>query len=257
MIRRLFRWTLYLFIALVVLFVAAILLLDTAARTLIEDRIRKQTGLDVKVGHCRVGLNRSTVTLENLTLNNTAEFGGGPFLEIPELHLEIHRTDLGAGKLHFRLVRLNVAQIHVVQRKDGLTNLRAFQQRRPALATDSAGVSLQPSGTSPRNLNANFPGFDHIDMFNLTLGSADYVSLQDPSRNREALLNIRNQIYQNVFAKDLESIFVALSLKKRAEFLVEGFLPSAAARDSSLDGRPKRQLLENAALPVKKEPLKK
>ncbi len=249
MIRRLFRWTLYLFIALVVLFVAAILLLDTAARALIENRIRKQTGLEAKVGHCRVGLNRSTLTLENLTLNNTAEFGGGPFLEIPELHLEIHRQDLGAGRLHFRLVRLNVARIHVVQRKDGMTNLRAFQQEHPAPPPGSANVSTKAAGGSP--------GFDRIDMFNLTLGRADYVSLQDPSRNREAPLNVRNQIYQNVFANDLESIFIALALKKRAEFLVEGFLPIASARNGAHAGEPTRQLLEEAASPLKKDPLKK
>ena len=42
--RRLFRWALYLFILLVVLFVAGILLLNTIVKQIMESRLRRLDG---------------------------------------------------------------------------------------------------------------------------------------------------------------------------------------------------------------------
>jgi len=56
LIRRLFRWALYLFILLVVLIVAAILSLDTIAKQVVQSRLRAETGMDVKIGKMDIGL---------------------------------------------------------------------------------------------------------------------------------------------------------------------------------------------------------
>src|SRR5712671_3808479 len=126
MIRRLFRWALYLFIIFVVLVVAAVLLFDTMVRSFAEHNLRSQTGMDVKIGRFSVGFFSPTVTVENLKLYNTAEFGGGEFIDLPELHLVYDRAAFRTGKLHLNLVRLNLAEIHLVENKEGRRNFDAL-----------------------------------------------------------------------------------------------------------------------------------
>src|SRR4051794_7978843 len=86
-IKRLFRWALYLFIIFIVLVVAGVLLLDRIAREIAESRIRAETGMGVKIGKLSIGLLTPTVTIENFKMYNTAEFGGSQCLDIPELHV--------------------------------------------------------------------------------------------------------------------------------------------------------------------------
>jgi len=54
--KTLFRWAFRLFILLVVLVVAGILLLDTIVRAVAVNAIKRQTGLDVKIGKFEIGL---------------------------------------------------------------------------------------------------------------------------------------------------------------------------------------------------------
>ena len=51
--RRLIRWALYLFIVLVVLIVAAVLLLNTIVKQVVESRMRARTGMDTRIGLIR------------------------------------------------------------------------------------------------------------------------------------------------------------------------------------------------------------
>ena len=59
MIKRLFKWALYLFIILVVLLVAGILLLDTIAKEYLQSRLRAETGMDVKIGKVDIDQHQS------------------------------------------------------------------------------------------------------------------------------------------------------------------------------------------------------
>jgi len=43
----------------------------------------------------RSGLTEPTVTIQNLKLYNPPSFGGTPFLDIPEIHVEYDRAALG------------------------------------------------------------------------------------------------------------------------------------------------------------------
>src|SRR3954468_6583288 len=145
-IRRLFRWALYLFIIFVVLVVAAVLLLDTIAREIAQNRIRAETGMGVKIGKLSIGLLTPTVTIENLKLYNTAEFGGAQCLDIPELHVEYDVQAARAGKMHLKLVRFNMAEVDVLQDKKGHTNFDQLQKRNAAVLSGKPAPSK--SGTS-------------------------------------------------------------------------------------------------------------
>ncbi len=84
----LFRWLFRLLILLIVLVVAGVLLLNPIAKEITEYRIKRETGMDVKIGNLEVGILNPGVTIENLVLYNSAEFGGAPFIDLPELRVE-------------------------------------------------------------------------------------------------------------------------------------------------------------------------
>src|SRR4051794_20756716 len=156
----LFRWAFRLFILLLVLVVAGILLFDSIAKAVTEYRIKKQTGLDVKIGKMEVGLFNSKVTIEHFIIYNSAEFGGSPFIDMPELHVEYDRNALIANKLHCKLVRFNLAQVNVVENKEGKTNLELLEKR-----VQQATPSVSTNKSSSANMQ-----FTGIDTLNLTLG---------------------------------------------------------------------------------------
>src|SRR5260221_13708949 len=111
----LFRWLFRLLVLLIVLIVAGVLLLDTIAREVAEYRISNATGLEVKIGKVNVGILNPRVTVENFVLYNTAEFGGSPLLDVPELHMEYVWPTLFSTKLHFRLISLNLPRLNMYE----------------------------------------------------------------------------------------------------------------------------------------------
>jgi uncharacterized protein involved in outer membrane biogenesis len=196
--KTLFRWAFRCFIVLVVLAVAGILLLDTIAREVAETRVKSETGLDVKIGRVRVGIFNPTITLENLVLYNRAEFGGSPLIDLPELHVEYDRQALVARTLHCHLVRLNLAQLNVVEDKNGRTNLDALRRRAQSSGFEFAG----------------------IDILNLTLGKATFMRMRQPGQVDELRLDIHNQVLTNIkSAQDLSSVLMVALLRNGVNLL--------------------------------------
>src|ERR1041385_5950854 len=106
MIKFIFKWLLRLFILAVVLVVIALLSYNSILRLVIEHNIRKQTGMDVEIGRFHLALTEPTIEIQNLKIYNTKEFGGAPFLSIPEIHVEYDRLALAKQQIHVTLMRL-------------------------------------------------------------------------------------------------------------------------------------------------------
>ena len=100
--KTLWRWAFRLLILLIVLVVAGVLLLDPITREIIKYQIRKRTGLEAKIGRLSIGLFSPTITAENVVLYNSAEFGGSPLFEMPELFIEYDRAALRSNQAPFQ-----------------------------------------------------------------------------------------------------------------------------------------------------------
>src|SRR5688500_14451467 len=155
MIKFIFRWAFRFLILAIVVVVALILLKDTILKNVAESQIRKSTGMDVKIGAMHVGMTRPVFNVENFVLYNTAEFGGGIFLDVPDLYLEM-LPGARKGELRFKLVRMNVRELNIGESLQGRTNI-----------TSVAGAldRLQASRT-----NSNEAVFKGIDTLNLSVG---------------------------------------------------------------------------------------
>lgn len=190
--RRLFKWLFRLVILLVVLVVVLLLSLDSIIKALAERRIRSQTGMDVKIGKMSVGLLSPVVTIEDFKLYNTAEFGGSPFIDIKELHIEYDRDAFAREKLHIKLMRFNLAEVDIVRNELGRTNIYTV--------LGGKGPSEKIQGRLNQQLRRI--KFDGIEVLNLTVGKMKYVDLKDPRQNQERNFGIKNQVFKNIKTED-------------------------------------------------------
>lgn len=185
-----FRWAFRLFLLFIVLLVAAVLLMNTIIKSVLENRIREQSGRDVKIGNLDLSLLNSRLTIENFKLYNTAELGGGPFLELPELHIELDREALSRRELHFKLIRLHLAELNIVQSQSGRGGIAQFPQLNPQALTN------QVIHTRPRQ--GDQLQFAGIDTLNLTLGRIKQIDLRQPANSREYPLGVTNRVFTDI-----------------------------------------------------------
>ncbi|MGN6384788.1 MAG: hypothetical protein ACTHMT_00975 [Verrucomicrobiota bacterium] len=185
MIKFVFRWAFRLLVLAIVLVVSLILLKDTIARTFMEKRIRNETGFEVKIGRMEVALLRPVVSLDHLKLYNPPQFGGGLFVDIPDLHLEYKPTELRGVQL--KLLRLDLKELNIVLDAAGQTNLVDFLNRA------APGLTPGPGGktSSDQILHG-------VEMLNLSIGSVSFIDLRNPKRNQKFQLGIKNEVIQNV-----------------------------------------------------------
>lgn len=212
MIKFAFRWAFRFLILLLVLVVAGILLLDTIAKAVVEHRLRRATGLDVKIGKLEIGIFNSKVTLENFVVYNSAEFGGSPLVQMPELHVEYDRGALFSRKLHYKLVRFNLAQLNIVENKNGRLNTELLQKNLPVAA----------SSKPDKGPHAGYQ-FTGIDTLNLTLGKVTFVSMKQGGVPEELKMDMQNVLIPNVKSgQDLSAVMIVIALKNGVNIMGNG-----------------------------------
>ena len=194
---RLIKWLFILLFVAIAVIVGLLLSKDAIGKAAAEQQIRAQTGMDVKIGRFSIGLLSPVVTIENFKLYNTPEFGGTPFLDIPELHLEYDRAAFARRQLRITLLRLNLAELTLVRNDRGKTNIASFAAA-PARAVKTT----------------NMVQFIGVDVMNLSVGKAHFIDLINPSKNREFNANLQNQVFRNVKTTgDLYGVLILLWLR--------------------------------------------
>ena len=207
MIKWLFKWLFRLFLLAVVLIVILLLSLNSLVRVYLEHRIRAQTGMDAEIGKFSVGLTEPTVTIQNFKLYNPPDFGGTPFLDIREIHVEYDRAALAKRQLHLTLLRFNLGELDIVKNEAGRTNIF------------SLGVTLPSKKSGGGKSAADFKkqtGFEFksIDVLNVSIGTAKFIDLKDQSHNRTQKIGLENCVMINVKSQaDLGGLAVLIALR--------------------------------------------
>jgi len=214
----LLKWLFRLFLLAVVLVVILLLSLNSILRAVMEHRIRTQTGMDAEIGRVSVGFIEPTVEIQNLRLYNPPNFGGTPFLNIPEIHLEIDRAALARHEIHLTLVRINLSELDIVKNEAGQTNIFALGITLPNKASkNGAGAA-----TVKQQTGYDFKG---IDVLNVSIGKVRFIDLKDQRNNREQTIGIDDLPVKNVkSATDLAGLAVLVALRG-GDFLGSLLLP--------------------------------
>jgi uncharacterized protein involved in outer membrane biogenesis len=194
-VKWIFKWLLRLFLAAVALVVIAVIVLllsyNSILRVAMERQIRAQTGMDAEIGSLKIALTSPTVEIQNLKIHNPPDFGGTPFLDIPEIHVEYDRAALARREIHITLMRFNLGELDIVKNQAGRTNIF------------SLGIASPAKKSGGGNALANFKrqsGYDFtgIDVLNVSIGKVKFIDLQDQRNNREQTIGIENCLMNNV-----------------------------------------------------------
>lgn len=184
--------------------------LDSILRAVIEHNLRKQTGLSAEIGRFHLGLTEPVLDIKNLQLYNPPQFGGTPFLNIPELHVEYDRAALRNREIHLTLLRLNLGELDVVKNQAGQTNLLSLGVVLPTKKTgaEDAGRGL---AAFKAQTDLDFKG---IDCLNVSVGRFRYLDLQNQKNNREQEIGVENFVVTNVTSlENLWGLEVLLGLR--------------------------------------------
>ena len=201
----LFKWLFRLFLLAVALIVILLLSLNSILRVMVEHRIRAQTGMDAEIGKFAAGLVEPTVEIQNLRLYNPPDFGGTPFLNIPEIHVEYDRAALARHKIHVTLMRLNLGELDIVKNEAGQTNIFALGVPLTAKKTGGGGASFKKQ-----------TGYDFksIDVLNVSVGTVKFIDLKNQQNNRAQTIGLDNLVINNVKSgTDLAGLSVLVALR--------------------------------------------
>jgi len=187
--RRLIRWFFRLLATLLIVTVVAavltLLMLNSILRVYVEHRIRAETGMSADIGDFSCSLSEPTVTIKNLKLYNTPEFGGALFLSVPDLRIEYDFAALKQHKLHLALLRFNLAELDVVKNEIGRTNITSF------------AASAKNFSSGKTSLTSGFE-FTGIDVLNVSFGKVRLIDLKKIGSNRDVTIGLQNMVLKNV-----------------------------------------------------------
>jgi uncharacterized protein involved in outer membrane biogenesis len=207
--KRILKWLFGAVLLVVLLAVVLLLSLDTILRVVAENRIRAQTGMDAEIGKFHFGLLEPVVTIENLRIYNPPAFGGTPFLNIPEIHVEYDRDALVKNQIHVTLMRFNLGELDIVRNEAGQTNLFSLGVALPKKGEAGGGNAGLKEFKQRTGLD-----FQGIDALNVSVGTARFIDLKDPRNNREQKIGIDNLVMKNVKTPaDLAGLMVLVALR--------------------------------------------
>lgn len=220
--KTILKWFFALVLLLVVLAVVLLLSLDTILRVTAENRIRAQTGMDAEIGKFHLGLLEPVVSIRDFKVYNPPEFGGTPFLNIPEIHVEYDREALLRKKIRLTLMRFNLGELDIVKNEAGKTNLFFLGVALPKKGAASGGNQQLKEFKARTGLD-----FQGIDALNVSVGTARFIDLKDPRNNREQKIGIDNLVMKNVKTPaDLAGLMVLVALRG-GDFFTALIVPDA------------------------------
>jgi hypothetical protein len=194
-----FKWLFRLFLAAVALVAVVVVVLllsyNSILRIVIEHNIRTQTAMDAEIGSVNVALTSPMIQIKNFKLYNSRDFGGTPFLDIPEIYVEYDYAALAKKEIHVTLMRFNLGELDIVKNQAGQTNIFALGLKLP---------SKKSGGGEPKINFKKQTGYDFtgIDVLNVAVGKLKYIDLKNPQNNREQEIGIENCVMKNVKTPD-------------------------------------------------------
>lgn len=177
------RWAVGVLAGGVFLLLALVLFRDAVLKALVERSLEEETGLRAVIGELTTTLGSGALRVRNLKLYNSPEFGGQLMADVPELVVDLDAVKAADGKLHFRELKLNLAELNVVKNAAGRLNLNGVEKRiRERLH--------QRRKKRGEKFRFEFAG---IEKLQLTVGQVLYTDLAHPRRSLALNLSVADE----------------------------------------------------------------
>jgi uncharacterized protein involved in outer membrane biogenesis len=184
--KKLLRWAIAVTLLLLLLAILALCFRDTFFRLAAREAIHSSTGLRVEIAKIKTGLRQPAIEMHGLKIYNYADFGNSLLLDVPDLTVEFDQQLAAEGKLRFKLLRVNLAELHVIRDSAGRWNLEKVEKEM----TDR-NVARVKRG-KPK---LQFAGIDEME---LTIGRVTFRDAQKPDKSKEILVGIRNEFVTGI-----------------------------------------------------------
>jgi uncharacterized protein involved in outer membrane biogenesis len=184
--RKALRWLIAVLAVLLALIAAAIFFRDPILKRAAARAIERNTGMRVEIASFKTGLRHPAITMQGVKLFNYPEFGGALMCDVPDLLVEFDPDDYAQGRLHFKQLRLHVAELNVVHDTNGLWNLEKVEKEM---------TDRNAERERRRQPKLQFGGIDEL---HLTVGRVTYVDKQRPHKSRDFPVNIRDEVVKNL-----------------------------------------------------------
>jgi uncharacterized protein involved in outer membrane biogenesis len=160
------KW-LYILVAVLVIALGLGMAKDLIIKSSVEKGVEMVTGLRLKMAFFHAGILNHTVHIKGLELLNPTNFKDRTMLKIPEIYADYDLGAVFSGKMHLKVLRIDIAELYVIRNPEGFLNLDYLNTVKSA----KSGGSIQGSMDK-------LPPF-MIDNLNLKVGKVaykDYVS---------------------------------------------------------------------------------
>ena len=217
--RKILRWLLALVALLLLLIAAAIIFKNPLLKGVACWNIRRNSGLQTKIGGFELDLAGSRLRITRLRIYNAPAFGNSVLVDIPEIYFAIDPQDAGRGKLRFKEVRFALAEANVVQTTNGTTNLDALKER------------LDKKAAKAGRPHTNALEFAGVDKLVVSLGKVNFIDLQHPQSGMQLDLGIKEEVVHNLkTSEELENWATALVIRLMIQQSLSGAAQQPKAR---------------------------
>ena len=186
---------------LLTLLLVGLLSFDWIVKRTIQSRVNASGVAEVEIGSLNIGLFRPHLEVRDLKVFGQSQFGGVQLLDLPELRVEYDREALKRQELKFRLVRIRMneltlmdgfagGQTNMFQRMQGYSELVVAYTNRIGELTNRIDLDR-----AQRVGNMTFRGIERLE---LTLGRVRFVDVKDPLSEKMAALNINRRVMTNI-----------------------------------------------------------
>lgn len=205
------RWTFRLLLLALVVVIALVLLKDLVARELIETAISQAVGLECNVSRIELRLLSPTVVARDLRIYHPASLGGGRLVDVSELFLEYELSAMIRGDVRFRLMRLHVSELTLVEHKSGNSSLDLFKKVWSDVLRRDGGHWLR---------------FGGVDTLNLNVERVRWLQLDKSKPPEHYELRLHDQMFQNLrtgadfqaaFERALTPVIMSFATNRPAE----------------------------------------
>jgi hypothetical protein len=186
---------------LLTLLLVGLLSFDWIVKRTIQSRVNASGVAEVEIGSLNIGLFSPHLEVRDLKVFGQSQFGGVQLLDLPELRVEYDREALKLQELKFRLVRIRMneltlmdgfsgGQTNMFQRMQGYSELVVAYTNRIGELTNRIDLDR-----AQRVGNMTFRGIERLE---LTLGRVRFVDVKDPLSEKVAALNINRRVMTNI-----------------------------------------------------------
>jgi len=229
--KKFWRWTMGVLAGVLVLLLALILWRDALLKAVAEHSIEDETGLRAVIGELKTTLGSGAVRVRGLKLYNPPEFGGRLMADVPELVVDLDAAQAADGKLHFRQLKLDLAELNVVRNGAGRFNLDGVEKRiRERLH--------QRRKKRGEKFRFEFAGIERLQ---LNMGKVLYADMRYPRHTLALDLAVTNETVTNLQTEE--------ELGKWASALVFRILLQTSLRQLGRGPGSEDTMLESGAAP--------